>query len=85
MPNDPTPNRRVRLFRNGANQTVRIPKEVKLPGHEATLRKVSNRLVLEVVMPEHRPGSVSALLSALKSMAELGPIRENLPYPEQRR
>ena len=40
--------RHVRLFRNGRNQAVRIPREFELPGEEAILRKdKSGRLILE--------------------------------------
>ena len=39
--------RQVRLFRNGRNQAVRIPREFELPGREATIRKVGERLILE--------------------------------------
>lgn len=38
--------RHVRLFRNGANQALRIPKEFELPGKEAELRQVGNTLVI---------------------------------------
>ncbi len=41
------PARHVRLFRNGANQAVRIPKEFELPGKEALLRREGNRLIIE--------------------------------------
>lgn len=40
------PARHVRLFRNGANQAVRIPKEFELPGKEAEIRQIGNNLVL---------------------------------------
>ena len=53
--------RRVRLFRNGRNQAVRIPREFELPGHEATLRKVGNRLIIE-------PLRRKSLLEALAAM-----------------
>ncbi len=52
--------RRVRLFKNGRNQAVRIPRELELPGNEALLYREGNRLVLE---PLARP-SLSALLSS---------------------
>ena len=42
------PARHVRLFRNGANQAVRIPREFELPGNEALMRhpagKVASRI-----------------------------------------
>lgn len=37
----------VRLFRNGRNQAVRIPRELELPGKEALLYREGERLVLE--------------------------------------
>lgn len=42
-----TPARHVRLFRNGANQAVRIPKEFELPGKEALIRREGNKLIIE--------------------------------------
>ena len=41
------PGRRVRLFRNGRNQAVRIPVEFELPGNEAIMRREGDRLVIE--------------------------------------
>ena len=43
------PARHVRLFRNGANQAVRIPKEFELPGKEAVMHREGNRLIIELV------------------------------------
>ena len=37
--------RHVRLFRNGRNQALRIPREFELPGDEAILRKEGDRLI----------------------------------------
>ena len=58
--------RQVRLFRNGRNQAVRIPREFELPGREATLRKVGDRLILE---PVHR----KSLLQVLAAMTPMAP------------
>jgi antitoxin VapB len=58
--------RRVRLFRNGRNQAVRIPREYELPGDEAVLTKDGDRLILE--SPKKR-----GLLAAL---AEMTPLEE---------
>jgi antitoxin VapB len=33
--------RHVRLFKNGRNQAVRIPREFELPGEDAIMRKAS--------------------------------------------
>jgi antitoxin VapB len=52
--------RHVRLFKNGRNQAVRIPREFELPGKEAMLYRDGERLVLEPL-----PGPW--LLSLLKS------------------
>lgn len=61
--------RRVRLFRNGRNQTVRIPRELELPGDEAILRKDGDRLILEPAPP----------VSLLAVLASLEPLDEELP------
>ena len=61
--------RQVRLFRNGRNQAVRIPREFELPGREATLRKVGERLILERVRRR-------SLLQVLAAMAPLAPDDE---------
>lgn len=64
-----TAERYVRLFRNGRNQAVRIPREFELPGEEAILRKEGTRLVLEPAPPS----------SLLKRLATLEPIEEEWP------
>ncbi len=61
--------RQVRLFRNGRNQAVRIPREFEMPGNEAILRKVGSRLILEPARPK-------SLLAALATMTPLGPDEE---------
>ncbi len=61
--------RRVRLFRSGRNQAVRIPKEMELPGDEAVMRREKDRLIIE---PVH-PASLLALLETLP------PIEEDFP------
>jgi len=71
--------RRVSLFRNGANQAVRIPKEFELPGKEASLRRVGNHLVLEALPDKPKKGTPAAMLLALDEMAKLGPIDEEFP------
>jgi len=57
--------RKVRLFRNGRNQAVRIPRDRELPGSEAILRKEGDHLVVE---PMPRP-SLLALLSTWEPLA----------------
>ena len=41
--------RHVRLFKNGRNQALRIPREYELSGNEAVIRKEGNRLIIEAV------------------------------------
>lgn len=40
--------RHVKLFRNGRNQAVRIPREFELPGEDAVMRREGGRLILEL-------------------------------------
>lgn len=63
------PERRVRLFRNGRNQAVRIPRGFELPGDEAVMRKEGDRLIVE-------PTARTSLLDVL---AALTPLDEELP------
>ena len=58
--------RQVRLFRNGRNQAVRIPRDMELPGRAATLRKEGPRLVIE---PIAEP-SLLMVLATLKPLGE---------------
>lgn len=76
---EPTPERQVRLFRNGANQAVRIPKEFELPGNDAVMWREGERLVIEAVKPAHPKGSPAALLAALDKWAAEGAIDEEFP------
>jgi antitoxin VapB len=70
----------ARLFRNGANQAVRIPREFELAGTEVTIRQVAGTLVIEPVQKMHPKGSVAALLAALET---LEPISEPFPDVDQ--
>ena len=63
----------VRLFRNGRNQAVRIPKEFEMEGDEAIIHKEGNKLVLE-------PVRKSGLLSVL---AELIVLDEAFPNVDE--
>lgn len=67
--------RHVRLFRNGRNQALRIPREFELEGDEAVLRKEGDRLIIEPV----RKGRLLALLASLEPLEEVFPdIDEDL-------
>ena len=39
--------RHVKLFRNGRNQAVRIPREFEPPGEDAIVRREGARLIVE--------------------------------------
>ena len=70
--------RHVRLFKNGRNQALRIPREFELPGNEAILRREGNRLIIDPV--QHR--SLLALLATWESSGEDFPeIGDLLPEP----
>jgi antitoxin VapB len=56
--------RRVRLFRSGGNQAVRIPVEFELPGNEAIMHRDGDRLVIEPV----RKRGLVAMLKTMKPM-----------------
>lgn len=75
----PSPPRPVRLFRNGANQAVRIPREFELPGNEALMRKEGNTLVIELAPAVHPRGSPQAFLQLLGQLAQMGPCNDEFP------
>jgi antitoxin VapB len=63
------PGRHVKLFKNGRNQAVRIPREFELPGEDAIMRKEGERLIIE-------PTPSKSLLTVL---ATLAPLDEDFP------
>jgi antitoxin VapB len=63
----------VKLFKNGRNQAVRIPREFELPGEEAIMRKEGERLIIEPAPPK----SLLAVLATLAPLDEdFHPITE---------
>jgi antitoxin VapB len=70
------PERHVKLFKNGRNQAVRIPREFELPGEDAIMRKEGNRLIIEATPPK----SLLALLAVLPPLEEdFAPIPDPPP------
>lgn len=66
----------VRLFRNGRNQAIRIPREFELAGDEAIIRKDGDRLIIEPISKH----SLLTLLAQLDRINEEFPdIDQNLP------
>ncbi|WP_298290463.1 AbrB/MazE/SpoVT family DNA-binding domain-containing protein [Thiomonas sp.] len=58
------PERHIRLFRNGRNQALRIPREFELPGNTAIMRREGNRLIIE-------PVPAKGLLRVLRDLPEV--------------
>jgi antitoxin VapB len=74
----PPPERQVKLFKNGRNQAVRIPREFELPGENAIMRKEGDRLIIEPAPPK----SLLALLATLRPIDdEFPPIPDPAPDP----
>jgi antitoxin VapB len=61
--------RHVKLFKNGRNQAIRIPREFELPGEDAIMHKDGDRLIIE-------PAPARSLLAVL---GELSPLDEDFP------
>jgi antitoxin VapB len=68
----------VKLFKNGRNQAVRIPREFELPGNEAIMRKEGPRLIIEPAPKK----SLLELLATLEPIDEEFPEIEELPYDD---
>ncbi len=70
--------RRVKLFKNGRNQAVRIPREFELPGQDAVVRKDGERLIIEPYPPQ----SLLSLLATLSPLDEdFSPMDDAPPEP----
>jgi antitoxin VapB len=71
--------RHVKLFRNGRNQAVRIPREFELPGHDAIMRKEGQRLIIEPAPPR----SLLAVLESLPTLEEdFSPVEDESPVED---
>ncbi len=60
--------RKVRFFRNGRNQAVRIPVEFEMPGNEGLMRKEGDKLVIEPKKTKR---------SLLDVLEEFGPLTKD--------
>ena len=58
--------RHVRLFRNGRNQALWIPREFELEGDEAIIRKEGEKLIVELV----KKNKLSELLATWDTLVE---------------
>ena len=61
--------RQVKLFRNGRNQALRIPREFELEGNRALVHREGENLIVQPL----RKGRLLALLASLE------PLDERLP------
>jgi antitoxin VapB len=68
--------RHVKLFKNGRNQAVRIPREFELPGEDAIMRKEGDKLIIE---PAPKLSSLLEYLETLEPLDEDFPEIERLP------
>lgn len=67
--------RHVKIFKNGRNQAVRIPREFELPGDQAVMRKEGIRLIIEAMPPK----SLLSVLAGLKPIPDDFPRIADLP------
>ena len=65
FPDLPASARHARLFRNGRNQAVRIPREFELAADEVMIFREEDRLVM---VPVERPPSLAGVLSRLEPL-----------------
>lgn len=63
------PERHVKLFKNGRNQAVRIPRDFEFSGEDAIMRKEGDRLIIEPAPPK----------SLIADLAKLKPLDEDFP------
>jgi antitoxin VapB len=64
MPHKTGPERHVKVFKNGRNRAVRIPREFEFTGTDAVMRKEGSRLIIEPAPPK-------SLLAVLKTLPRL--------------
>ncbi|MDX2012223.1 MAG: hypothetical protein SFW67_18655 [Myxococcaceae bacterium] len=71
--------RRAKLFKNGRNQSVRIPRDLELPGSEVLIWRDGPRLVLEPV----KARSLREVLASLEPLPKADRLDEiEDPPPE---
>jgi len=70
----------VKLFRNGRNQAVRIPREFELPSEGAIMREEAEMLIIEPTPPK----SLLALMATLPALDdEFPPILDAASDPAE--
>jgi len=72
--------RHARLFRNGRNQAVRIPREMELPGREVLMHREGTKLIIE---PVELPLNLLDVLSNLSPIDDIFPnVDDGLMLPD---
>jgi len=69
--------RRVKLFRYGKSQAIRIPREFELPGDSAIMRKVGTKIIIEP--SRNKKTDILTWLKTLKPIDEDFPEIIDLP------
>lgn len=70
--------RHVKIFRNGRNRAIRIPREFEFPGDDALICKEGEKLIIEPAPPR----SLLAVLKTLKPLDEEFPaVVDSFPDP----
>ena len=73
--------RHVKLFRNGRNQAVRIPREFEIAGKSATMRKQGDRIIIEPLRSRKKK-SLAELFAGWEPLDETFPeIHDPPPEP----
>lgn len=73
--------RHVKLFKNGRNQAVRIPREFELPGDEAIMRKEGDRIVIEPSRRNQKTRLLAWLATQEPIDEDFGEIADPPPEP----
>lgn len=69
--------RHTSLFRDGSNQTVRIPREFEMEGSEVLIRREGNSLILTPI----RDNRLRDLLASWEPLEDALPEAEDPPPP----
>lgn len=62
--------RRLKIFKNGRNRAVRIPREFDFPGDDVVMHKEGDKLIIEPARPKD---------NLLDWLATLEPIEDEFP------
>jgi antitoxin VapB len=70
--------RKVKVFRNGRNRAIRIPREFEFPGDRAVIRREGRCLIIE---PAAAPSLLAVLMKLKPLKAAFPPIPDKPPGP----